>query len=106
MTSKSVFYLFFMAVASFSISIFFRNKFSVEEGYIARQFILVDSLKLVIVPMLLLMIFDPILFVYKRYVRKMKFEVPRGWQLFDSIVESIFAYWICYALFYFFFLKK
>ncbi len=106
MNSKSIFYLFFIVVGSFSISIFLRSKYSVEEGKMALEFITMNSLKLILVPVFLLFIFDPLIFLFKRYVRKLNNKSPKGWLLIESLVESLFAYWVIYALIFFFFLEK
>lgn len=72
----------------------------------ALEFIMMNSLKLIVVPILLQVIFDPLTFLYKRYIRKKNSNSPKGWDLVASLVESLFAYWIIFALIFFFFFEK
>ena len=95
MSSRSFFYLTLI----FFGSLFFPFLFLIEQGQTSGFVIMVYILRLLILPFVFALILDPIIYLWKRYIRKRDVIKPFSKGSLNDFVENVFAYWVVILVF-------
>jgi hypothetical protein len=60
-----------------------------------------EGLNLIIRPLILFIVFEPFVFIWKKYVRKKEVISPMSKEFINDAIESLFAYWIILTILFF-----
>lgn len=90
MTTKSILYTTIILFGSLFLPLNFLNENSSNVDFILVIYILT----LIISPFIFALIFDPLIYLWKKHIRKKDLIKPFSKGTFNDFVENVFAYWI------------
>ena len=90
MSSRSIFYLTLIIFGS----LFFPFLFILEQGQNTGFVVIVYILRLLVLPFVFALILDPLIYLWKRYIRKKVVIMPFSKGSLNDFLENVFAYWV------------
>jgi hypothetical protein len=93
--TKSNQYLLIMALVSFALPILFLIQLSGAD-YIDG--IIHDGFNHLLRPLIFFLVFEPFVFLWKKYVRKQEMHKFLSNAFIDNAVETLFVYWIIFTV--------